>query len=129
MSKGGAIPVWFSIEDRSRVEEAAALAGYRHLSKYIRDRTLGRREQGVADPMQAWADREELVGRLAALQGGQAATQALLAVLLVLASSKATTRERSELRAACQSAVKAVDILVAATPELASLLLRFVDDA
>ncbi|MFP7072910.1 conjugal transfer protein TraA, partial [Xanthomonas hortorum pv. gardneri] len=49
MSSGKSIPVWYSEEDRRRVEEAAALAGYKHLSKYIRDKSLDRgsnRESG-----------------------------------------------------------------------------------
>lgn len=84
MSSGKSIPVWYSEEDRRRVEEAAALAGYKHLSKYIRDKSLDRgshRESG-RDSMEAWADRQELVGRLAEIERSQKGAHALLAMLL-----------------------------------------------
>lgn len=129
MSGGGSIPVWFSEEDRRRVEEAAALAGYRHLSKYIRDRTLGRGE-GVRDPVQVWAEREDLVGRLSAIhQGNHAATHALLTALLVLVAGKATARERNELLAACQAAATPNEIMTATLPDLAGQLIRFAGEA
>lgn len=129
MRSGGSIPVWFSEQDRRKVEEAAALAGYRHLSRYIRDRTLGRQGDAGRDPVQAWAEREDLVDRLAAIhQTGQASTLALLAALLVLVAGKATTRERSELAASCQAAASPAEVITATFPELAAQLLRFSED-
>jgi hypothetical protein len=129
MRAGGAIPVWFSEQDRRKVEEAAALAGYRHLSKYIRDRTLGRHDDEGRDPVQAWAAREDLVDRLAAIhRSGQASTLALLASLLVLVASKATTRERSELAAACAAAANPAEVLSAAFPDLAAELTRLMEE-
>jgi hypothetical protein len=126
MASGGSIPVWFSEQDRRKVEEAAALAGYRHLSKYIRDRALGRNEDDGLDPVQAWAARVDLVDRLTAIQrDGQASTMALLAALLVLVASKSTSRERNELAAACATAANPAEVLTTAFPDLATLLLRF----
>ncbi|MGZ5198251.1 MAG: conjugal transfer protein TraA [Telluria sp.] len=126
MASGGSIPVWFSEQDRRKVEEAAALAGYRHLSKYIRDRALGRNEDDGLDPVQVWAERVDLVDRLTAIQrDGQASTMSLLAALLVLVANKSTTRERNELATACATAANPAEVLTAAFPDLATLLLRF----
>jgi hypothetical protein len=130
MSSGGSIPVWFSDDDRQRVEEGAALAGYRHLSKYIRDRTLGRRDEAARDPLQAWVEREDLVARLsAAHQESQVKTQALLAALLMLVVSRSTTKERGDLIAACQGAATPAEILAGASPELARQLIRLLEGA
>jgi hypothetical protein len=131
MSNGKAIPVWYSEEDRRRVEEAAVLAGYKHLSKYIRDKSLNRgsyRESGH-DSMQAWADRQELVGRLAEIERSQKGAHALLAMLLFLARKKATTGEVSELVLACEKADVPTDVLASSLPELAALLTRFTGDS
>ncbi len=130
MSSGKSIPVWYSEEDRRRVEEAAALAGYKHLSKYIRDKTLDRgshRELG-RDSMEAWADRQELASRLAEMERSQKSAHALLAMLLFLARKKATTGEVNELVLACEKAGVPADVLSDSLPELAVLLTRFTGD-
>ena len=131
MSSGKPIPVWYSEEDRRRVEEAAALGGYKHLSKYIRDRPLGgssHRETG-RDSMQTWADRQELVGHLAEIERSQKASHALLAMLLFLARKKATTGEFNELVFACENAGVPANVLATTLPELAALLTRFAEDS
>ncbi|MEP9768374.1 conjugal transfer protein TraA, partial [Xanthomonas euvesicatoria] len=38
MSTAKSVSVWYTEDERIRVEQAAALAGYKHLSKYIRDK-------------------------------------------------------------------------------------------
>jgi len=126
MSSGKAIPVWYSEDDRLRVEEAAALAGYKHLSKYIRDKSLDRGDhrETDCDSMEAWADRQEFVSRLAEIERGQKTSQALLAVLLFLARKKATTGEFNDMVLACEYASVPADMLAAAVPELAELLTR-----
>ncbi|MGY2492759.1 conjugal transfer protein TraA [Cupriavidus sp. CP313] len=131
MSSGKPIPVWYSEEDRRRVEEAAALAGYKHLSKYIRDRSLGRGGylEAGRDSTQTWADRQELVGRLAEIERSHKASHALLAMLLFLARKKATTGEFNELVLACESAGVPADVLATTLPELAALLTRFTEDS
>jgi hypothetical protein len=40
--KGSAVPIWFSENERYRLEEGAALAGYKHLSTYIKDKVFAR---------------------------------------------------------------------------------------
>ncbi|MDH4910107.1 conjugal transfer protein TraA (plasmid) [Xanthomonas axonopodis pv. ricini] len=131
MSSGKSIPVWYSEEDRRRVEEAAVLAGYKHLSKYIRDKSLDRgshRESG-RDSMEAWADRQELVGRLAEIERSQKGAHALLAMLLFLVRKKATTGEFNELVLACENVGVPADVLAVSLPELAALLTRFTEDS
>lgn len=128
---GSAIPVWYPEEDRRRVEEACALAGYRHLSKFIRDRSLGRdgREEAHRDRIQTWADHQELVQRLAEVEHDQRQAQALLAMLLFLLQKRATAAETHELQLACESARTQADLLAAAAPELARLVTRFNQDS
>lgn len=130
MSGGKSIPVWYSAEDRRRVEEAAALAGYRHLSKYIRDKTLDRRSDHppIRDSMDAW-DRQEMAARLAEIERGQARTHALLAMMFFLLRKKATHGDINELILACEnSSVLATDVLDASSPEIAKLLTHFLDN-
>lgn len=40
--KGKSIPIWFNQEEYQRLEEAAALMGYRALSTYIKDKVFNR---------------------------------------------------------------------------------------
>ena len=131
MNNGKAIPVWYSQEDRRRLEEAAALAGYRHLSTYIRDKSLGYDSQraSVRDSVDAWADRQELAGRLADIERSQSRAQALLAVLLFLRHGKATTTETNALLLACENARTSGDLLAASSSQLAALMPHFVEDA
>ncbi|MBS7776853.1 conjugal transfer protein TraA [Acidovorax sp. CCYZU-2555] len=129
-SGGSSIPVWYVEEDRRRVEEACALAGYRHLSKYIRDKSLGRdaREEPHRDRLQTWADHQDLVHRLGEIERAQRQAHALLAMLLFLLQKRATAAETRELLLACESARTQSDILAASVPELASILTRFTQD-
>ncbi|SAK83297.1 hypothetical protein AWB77_04267 [Caballeronia fortuita] len=135
MSTGKSIPVWFSEEDRRRVEEAAALAGYKHLSKYIRDKAMSREGQREAarDNMESWAERQELLGRLAEIERSQQTAHTLLSALLFLMRKKATTGELNDLMLACEHAVSGAgmlaELLAASSPELASLITRFSEDA
>lgn len=126
MSTGKSIPIWFSEEDRRRVEEAAALAGYKHLSKYIREKALDRGDSRFSgrDPVEAWAERQELAGRLEEIERNQKASHALLAMLLFLMRKKATTGEVNELILACEKAGVPADLL----PELTASLSRFTED-
>jgi len=130
MSTAKSISVWYTEDERIRVEQAAALAGHKHLSKYIRDKSLGRggHQEVGRDSMEAWADRQELVGRLAEIERSQKASQAMLAMLLFLVRMKATTGEFNEMVLACANAGVPADMLAAAMPELAELLTRLTVD-
>ena len=131
MSSGKSIPVWYSEEDRSRVEEAAVLAGYKHLSKYIRDKSLdrGRYRGSNRDSMGAWAEQQEFVGRLAEIERSQKSAHALLAMLLFFVRKKATTGEFNELVLACEEVIEPTDVLAASMPELKALLNRFIEES
>ena len=130
MNSGKSIPVWYSEEDRSRVEEAAVLAGYKHLSKYIRDKSLDRgRYRGSGPDMEAWAERQEFVGRLAEIERSQKGAHALLAILLFLVRKKATTGEFNELVLACEKAIEPADVLAVSMPEIKALLTRFIEES
>ncbi|MHA6893600.1 conjugal transfer protein TraA [Ralstonia pseudosolanacearum] len=130
MSTGKSIPVWFTDEDRRRVEEAAALGGYKHLSKYLRDKALGRggHSETGRDSMEAWAERQEVIGRLAEIERNQKATHTLLAMLLSLVRDKATTGGVKELVLACENSRMPMDILDATSPDLAASLRRLTTD-
>ncbi|WP_429498492.1 hypothetical protein ACQUFY_03290 [Robbsia andropogonis] len=130
MSTGKSIPVWFSDEDRGRVEEAAALGGYKHLSKYLRDKALGRscHSETCRDSMEAWAERQELIGRLAEIERKQKATHTLLATLLLLVHNKATIGKANKLVLACENSRMPMDVLDATSPDLAASLRRLTTD-
>ncbi|SAK93676.1 hypothetical protein AWB79_06987 [Caballeronia hypogeia] len=130
MSDGKSISVWYTEDERSHLEEAAAAAGYQHLSKYIRDRSLDRGHQIAAhDSVEMWAERQELAGRLAEIERSQKSAQALLAILVFLAHQKATTGELNELVLACEKAGVPADLLAGSLPDMAALLDRLAEDA
>ncbi|MGA3705799.1 hypothetical protein ACI2TH_20955 [Ralstonia nicotianae] len=78
--------------------------------------------------MEAWAERQELFGRLAEIERNQKATHALLAMLLSLVRNKATTGEVNELVLACENSCTPMDILDATSPDLAASLHRLTTD-
>jgi hypothetical protein len=130
MSNGKPIPIWFSEEDRRRVEEAATLAGYKHLSTYIRDKVLGRGDYRFRhDGMESWAGQQALSGRFAVIDRNLQTVQASLAMLLFLIRKKATTGDINELRTACHALGVTDDPLEAIVPELAELLPHFMGNA
>jgi len=104
MSESKPIPIRFSKDERLRLQQAAAIAGYKYLSTYIHDKALGL-DQTHGDP-EAWAARQEINGRLAELGRGQQSLQATLALLIYLVKQKATTGDVSDLIAALEHAVQ-----------------------
>lgn len=135
MSEGKSISVWYTADERRRLEDAAASAGYPHLSAYIRDKSLDRgglrsaHQLTPREGVEAWAERQELAGRLAEIERNQKGAQALLAMLLFLMRKKATTGEFNELILACEQAGVPAELLAASFPQLASLIARFTEDA
>lgn len=130
MDKGSPVAVWFSAEDRRRAEEAAALAGYRHLSKYIKDRVFDRRPAGLSQSpalAEPWGG-EHAGNGLADLELRQRRLEAMCVMLLFLARTRATGGEANELVAACQQALAPGDVLGLAFPQLAAALQRLSDE-
>ncbi|SAL60189.1 conjugal transfer protein TraA [Caballeronia humi] len=130
MNDGKSISVWYSEDERGRLEQAAALAGYRHLSKYIRDKSLdsSSHRKTARDSVQTWAEQEELGGRLAEIERAQKAAQALLAMLIFLVRKKATMGDINELVLVCENAGSPAEVLAGSLPELAAMLDRFTKD-
>ncbi len=136
MDKGSPISLWFSEDDRRCLDQAAALAGYRHVSTYIRDRVMGRisthssagpggaHGASLAWPGEAAGVREQL----AELERRQRSMHAICAMLLFLVRARSTTGEVSELLAACHGAEGIEALLADAFPQLALALQRLVDE-
>ncbi len=136
MDKGSPISLWLSEDDRRCLDEAAALAGYRHVSTYIRDRVMGRLSTqlsagfggapgvGLAWPGEPGGVREQL----AELERRQRSMHAISAMLLFLVRARSTTGEVSELLAACHRAEGIEALLTDAFPQLALALQRLADE-
>ena len=73
MRSGETLSVWLSTEDRRRLEEGCAIAGYSRLSKYVRDRVLGRLEyvggRVVGAEWQHWRLIEDRLAQIEQVQG------------------------------------------------------------
>jgi hypothetical protein len=72
MATGKSVSVWYLEDERNRLEQAAALAGYGHVSRYIRDKSLDRgdRRQGGLGGVEEWVQRQEIAQRLEVLERG-----------------------------------------------------------
>lgn len=114
---GKSVSVWFSEEERVKVEQAAAIAGYKHLSRYIKDKSLER--VSSRESMEAWAERQEVSGRLADLEGMQGVNRLLLEMVIFMLRKKSTAGEINELILACE---KKGSLLERALPEVAEFV-------
>ncbi|WP_143044997.1 hypothetical protein [Variovorax sp. YR216] len=124
MKSGETLSVWLSAEDRRRLEEACAIAGYQHLSRYVRDKALGKDGDAQRNRSDEWQHRRDVDQRLTELERKQAGTNAMLAALLVLARRRATTGELSELVAATRRSDSSASVLSSLAPELADVVAR-----
>lgn len=124
MREGKNIPIWFNEEDRRRVQEGAALAGYRQLSKYIRDRALGKHGEGAEarSDAQGRAERQAIEQRLAGIEESLASIRAMLAMVLALVRQRATTGEVGNLLVALEGSNAPEEALTSIAPELAAVL-------
>ncbi|UUW74400.1 hypothetical protein [Pseudomonas oryzihabitans] len=117
---GRTVPIRFNTEQLARVEEAAALAGYKHLSAYIRDRVLamdkGAHRPGVED----WAEQQRMIGLLESIAQEQTRNRAILTVAIYLIRQNVTQGKVNELRAQLQHLDGAEDALAVLLPELAN---------
>lgn len=124
MADAKPFPVRYSDDEKNRLEQAAALAGYKKLGTYIRDKSLDKigQQSSGRDSLEAWAERQEIIGRLAEIERTQKATNAMLTTLVYLAHRKATTGEINDLRAAVEYAGVSSSALDKLTPELGQLI-------
>lgn len=105
MSDDFPVSIRFTEEERKSLEEAMAIKGYRHLSKYIRDRLFGN-EAEDARLHDQWMWQQEVSGRLKELERGQQSTHVVLATVVHLLSKKTPTGDISELRAELDHALQ-----------------------
>ncbi|HHW1937431.1 TPA: hypothetical protein ACUUEN_005502 [Pseudomonas aeruginosa] len=125
---GRTVPVRFNTEDLARVEEAAALAGYKKLSPYIRDRLLSPEGGSRSTDVNVWADQQRMLAVLESIAQEQARHRALLAVAIFMIRQSATQGRLNELRAQLQRLVGGDDALMALLPELADDIERLTGD-
>jgi len=107
-------------EQLARVEESAALAGYKHLSTYMRDRLL---EPSKVDSHQGgidqWADQQRILSLLESLDQAQATNRTILAIVVYLLRQNSTQGKLNELRAELSVLGSNEEALAALLPELA----------
>jgi hypothetical protein len=125
MKTGESLSIWLSTEDRRRLEEACAIAGYSHLSRYVRERALDRidasRSLRSGQGFDEWQHAQPGNTGLTELAQSQKSIELMLAMLLGLARRKTTTVEFDEVMAAAASRA-GNDVLSAVAPELVGLL-------
>ena len=117
---GKTVPIRLNDEQLARVEKAAALAGYKHLSTYMRDRLL---EPSKVDSHQGgidqWADQQRIMSLLESLDQAQATNRTILAIVVYLLRQNSTQGKLSELRAELSALGSNEEALAALLPELA----------
>lgn len=117
---GKTVPIRLNDEHLARVEESAALAGYKHLSTYMRDRLL---EPSKVDSHQGgidqWADQQHILSLLESLDQAQATNRTILAIVVYLLRQNSTQGKLNELRAELSALGSNEEALAALLPELA----------
>ena len=117
---GKTVPIRLNDEQLARVEESAALAGYKHLSTYMRDRLL---EPSKVDSHQGgidqWADQQRIMSLLESPDQAQATNRTILAIVVYLLRQNSTQGKLSELRAELSALGSNEEALAALLPELA----------
>lgn len=116
---GKTVPIRFNTEQLARVEEAAALAGYKHLSSYIRDRVLAPDKGGRQVDMDSWAEQQRLLGLLENITQEQARSRTIQAITVYLLQQGTTKGTINKLRADLQQLISSEDALATLLPDLA----------
>ena len=117
---GKTVPIRLNDEQLARVEESAALAGYKHLSTYMRDRLL---EPSKVDSRQGgidqWADQQRILSLLESLDQAQATNRTILTIVVYLLRQNSTQGKLNELRGELSALGSSEEALAALLPELA----------
>lgn len=96
------------------------MAGYKHLSTYMRDRLL---EPSKVDSHQGgidqWADQQRIMSLLESIEREQVTSRTILTLAVYLLRQNSTQGKLNELRAALSALGSSEDALVALLPELA----------
>lgn len=123
------LPIRLTDEQTRRLEEGAALAGYKHVSTYARDRLFSLIEQDKSqDQVAHWATMQRIEYQLDSIEQSQAVQQTLMAATLYLIRENSSTGVRNGLRAQLKSLGASTQILDALLPDLASDIERISGD-
>ncbi|NMX42156.1 hypothetical protein HBO34_30335 [Pseudomonas veronii] len=108
-------------DQEARLEQAAALAGYKHLSTYVRDRALASEKSGGRQTdLDSWADQQRVLGLLENVSQAQAQNRTLLTIAVHLLRQGLQQGKVNELRAELSHLADTDQLIRTLLPELAS---------
>ena len=121
------ISIRMNEDELHRLEQAAALGGYRSLSTYIRKQIFNspKKQEQESGGLNDWAEQQKVSSQLNDIANFQAELQVMVSALLFLAHKKATGNEMSELRAAIKAGERKLNLLDKIAPELGQLMKQF----
>lgn len=115
------LPIRLNDDQEARLEQAAALAGYKHLSTYVRDRALANEKSGGRQTdLDSWADQQRMLGLLENVSQAQAQNRTLLTIAVFLLRQGLQQGKVNELRAELSHMADADQLISTLLPELAS---------
>lgn len=115
------LPIRLNDDQEARLEQAAALAGYKHLSTYVRDRALASEKSGGRQTdLDSWADQQRMLGLLENVSLAQAQNRTLLTIAVFLLRQGLQQGKVNELRAELSHMADADQMISTLLPELAS---------
>ena len=115
------LPIRLNDEQEARLEQAAALAGYKHLSTYVRDRALAsEKSSGRQSDLASWADQQRTLGLLESISQAQAENRTLLTIAVHLLRQGLQQGKVNELRAELSHLADPDQLISRLLPELAS---------
>lgn len=115
------LPIRLNDDQEARLEQAAALAGYKNLSTFVRDRVLASEKSGGRQSdLDSWADQQRMLGLLENVSQAQAQNRTLLTIAVHLLRQGLQQGKVNELRAELSHLVDADQLIRALLPELAN---------
>lgn len=115
------LPIRLNDDQEARLEQAAALAGYKHLSTYVRDRALASEKSGARQTdLDSWADQQRMLGLLENVSQAKAENRALLTIAVYLLRQGLQQGKVNQLRAELSHLADADQLISTLLPELAS---------
>lgn len=115
------LPIRLNDDQEARLEQAAALAGYKHLSTYVRDRALASEKSGGRQTdLDSWADQQRMLGLLENISQAQAQNRTLLTIAVHLLRQGLQQGKVNELRAELSHLADADQLIRSLLPELAN---------
>lgn len=115
------LPIRLNDDQEARLEQAAALAGYKNLSTFVRDRVLASEKPGGRQSdLDSWADQQRMLGLLENISQAQAQNRTLLTIAVHLLRQGLQQGKVNELRAELSHLVDADQLIRALLPELAN---------